>query len=136
MTAPESPPATKLAMQFAKELAKWTAAGFPRRNRWEREEIAAICSSCQNYVDERGDDRGYCGICFCPVHRYSQKLKWATTHCPDDPPKWTALDNEELEDRRVKGKLTKKEEEQIVKRVAKRKGCGGCGKPKNRKTKD
>jgi len=65
----------------------WVAAGKPLR---EDEEIKRIynthCKNCKYYTNN-----GYaCSQCGCYINDTNgwNKIAWATTHCPLDPPEW------------------------------------------------
>ena len=116
----------QMGAQYATELAKWTAAGFPRRNRVERNRVLAICLECKHFTKHpRISLQGRCDICLCPIGRWTQKLKWATTHCPDEPPRWKQLSAEQQEKRRTDRKMSP-EEAKAFERHLKKRPCGGC----------
>ncbi len=86
----------KRAKSLARELGRWLMAGCPRRSPAEQNAIAAICRACPKVrVMSSGAIR--CSICGCatgsgsepPSHEeHALKLLIATTHCPDNPPRW------------------------------------------------
>ncbi len=80
--------------QYRQEKEKWKAAGKPERT---DERVAEIydthCAPCENYIPiPLLTNRGQCGICSCLLSRDSEsanKIRWATTRCPLEEPKWT-----------------------------------------------
>lgn len=83
------PSNAKQAWNYAKALAKWTAAGMPKRDQAEIDRLFAICNSCEHFVN---DSRPHCGLCGCSCgegdNPLANKLAMGTEHCPLDPPKW------------------------------------------------
>jgi len=70
----------------------WVAAGKPLRS---PEAIRSIfnthCKPCEHYTETT---LGYaCDICGCFVNENNDfnKIAWATTRCPLDPPKWVEV---------------------------------------------
>jgi hypothetical protein len=74
------------ALQYLAERKKWVAAGKPVRFTDEIKQLFARCKKCNHYTGESCD---ICG-CFINESRKWNKLAWATTVCPDDPPRWGA----------------------------------------------
>lgn len=83
-------PTTKLSLthrldSYQQEREKWTKAGKPTRTPERIEQLfTAYCKPCTNYSGTN------CKICGCMINTTVglNKLYWATTKCPDDPPKW------------------------------------------------
>ena len=71
---------------YEKEHEEWVKAGKPTRNRRRRAQLYNICAMCENYTGKT------CKICGCMINLTPglNKLYWATTKCPLDPPKWEA----------------------------------------------
>jgi len=82
---------------YAKALARWSAAGLPIRSDEQVEELYSICSGCEEFEDDT------CTVCGCPVKRQDKmtgrkkvrrlsalrnKLRMATERCPRG--KWKA----------------------------------------------
>ncbi len=75
----ELPPIAIRGWNFAKALAKWTAAGFPRRDQAEIDQRLAICQACPNLKND------HCTLCGCACSEKNQlinKLALATEKCP------------------------------------------------------
>jgi hypothetical protein len=98
-TKPAFPPLRKLLVTYAKEVQRWQKAGRPNRSDAEVERLYAICSSktdpCVFFVPPTNDEKkGRCSLCGCRVNVSTygilNKLRMATTSCPDAPPKFTA----------------------------------------------
>lgn len=68
------------ARNYAKALARWTAAGFPTRTEEEVQRILhERCEPCESYVE------GRCKICRCQVNlgpAITNKIRMATEDCP------------------------------------------------------
>lgn len=120
-------------IEFLKENKKWRDAGSPERSQERIEEIFNICSSdeCQKYLSI-SENVGQCKVCSCYLRKDGHKInkiRYATTRCPLENPKW-------IEEDGIEKVETKKEEEpiqepppetqQFIKRPPKS-GCG-CGK--------
>ena len=95
----ELPSLRKQVVSYAKEIRRWQKAGQPNRSDAEVERLYGICSSqtepCRFFRPPTGDEKkGRCSICGCrvnvSVYGVLNKLRMATTSCPDDPPRWTA----------------------------------------------
>lgn len=74
-------------VSYEQELDKWEKAGKPVRSPERMKEIFDThCFHCPYYTGEK------CNICGCLINLTTglNKLRWATTYCPHDPPKWTA----------------------------------------------
>lgn len=77
--------------QFAKEYTKWVRSGKDVRPPEEIDRLFEICSACPNSeLIEDGDVR-MCNLCNCRLAPSSDdnkrnKLLWATTRCPMEPP--------------------------------------------------
>jgi len=74
----------KDVMHYATALARWTAAGFPKRSQEEVVRIeTTICRPCEHYLD------GRCKKCGCRVTQGQamvNKIRMATENCPEG--KW------------------------------------------------
>jgi hypothetical protein len=75
-------------IQFMQEREQWIRAGRPMRSRPKiRQLYDEVCKSCEHF----GNDE--CDVCGCRIKRntrFMNKLAWATTECPLNPPKWEA----------------------------------------------
>lgn len=69
------PGMAKMAVEFAKQSAKYIAANRPKREPEEVERIKQICEDC----DEHNAEKKRCYLCGC---RIDIKMTWATTRCP------------------------------------------------------
>lgn len=125
--------------RFLSERAKWKKAGSPIRNVHAIRELFIICSKCPHFVrSKKNMHEGNCGICSCRLSRekeYLNKLAWATTRCPLDPPKWLELpqyaelaepSDEEIKVEEQLAEEEKKKEQENPAPPEKKKGCG-CG---------
>jgi len=77
---------------FRAERKKWKEAGFPVRSEEKIKEIFNICKSndCGQFI-KSSETEGQCGICGCylkDINEGFNKIAWATTICPNDPPFW------------------------------------------------
>ena len=73
----------KLTLQFATEAAKYIKKGQPNVTADQYEQRLRICDECPN--KKIGTHNDTCGLCGCKI---AVKAKWATTECPDKPPRW------------------------------------------------
>lgn len=76
--------------QFTQEFLKWQKAGRPVRTQEKIVELFQICKSCENFNKDT-EDKGSCNICGCTLRSGGtqlNKLRWATTKCPLEEPKW------------------------------------------------
>lgn len=85
----------ELLKQYKKERKIWKDAGCPMRTKERIQELHSICEACPNFNPGKGMVPGYdqCDLCQCNLHPKKDelnKLSWATTHCPDNPPRWTS----------------------------------------------
>lgn len=85
----------QLLAQYYAERNIWEKVGRPERSEKRIRELYNICTRCPNFQHKRGWIPGYdrCGICQCNLHPSTlimNKLAWATTSCPNEPPLWTA----------------------------------------------
>jgi hypothetical protein len=77
------------AANFAAAAAQHVAAGAPMASQAEVQRRHDICTACPHF------DGKACGLCGCPVARerkWLSKLSWADQKCPDDPPRWGAVE--------------------------------------------
>lgn len=70
----------QLVWQFAKELTEHAQDGMKNVDPVTYKSRIELCNGCPNLTEH--STCSLCG-CFMPV-----KAKWATSRCPDDPPKW------------------------------------------------
>jgi len=89
MTSEDKPTPKSFAEKidsYEKEHEIWVKAGKPTRNRRRRAQLYSICAMCEHYTGKT------CEICGCMINLTPglNKLYWATTKCPNDPPKWVA----------------------------------------------
>jgi hypothetical protein len=89
---PGKPGLIRRAMNFTRAAVGHARSGFRRVSDEAREERRAICSKCPLF------DGSICTHkdCGCPIKDSSafiDKLSWASSKCPLDPPKWTAHAN-------------------------------------------
>ncbi len=76
----EPPPLIVRGVNFAMAMARWAAAGLPRRSQAEIDERLAICQSCEFYANH------VCSRCGCACVEQNQvinKLALATEKCPE-----------------------------------------------------
>ena len=77
-------------IRYLFERIRWNLAGCPTRSPDQIKDIFLThCSQCENFDGD--DTEGICGICGCLLKKSGKdfnKLYWATTRCPDNPPKW------------------------------------------------
>jgi hypothetical protein len=78
-------------MSFAEESLRWALSGFQIRTPKRIAEIFdGQCSKCPHFNKET-EVNGSCGLCGCAIRKDGgglNKLLWATTQCPDEPPRW------------------------------------------------
>lgn len=73
------------ATSYAMAYAHWVAAGQPVRSTEDQQEIIQEhCIPCQ-FFRPNGPR---CELCGCSLKLKSERLTWATTHCPANPPRW------------------------------------------------
>lgn len=81
-TSPPLPGIIKRAGQYAKAIARWTAAGSPTRTQAEIDGLLAVCRGCRQYNAQHAA----CAKCGCNVNSQASglanKLAMATEHCP------------------------------------------------------
>jgi hypothetical protein len=82
---PPSPATT--VPRYVTAVARWIAAGFPRRSDDEVDQIFEICRACKWM-----HAAGYCQKCGCRLSKSRQamtnKIRMATEHCPLPDQKW------------------------------------------------
>lgn len=75
---------------YAKALARWAAAGRPRRSQEEITEILIVCRACPYFrPGSKSTDNGHCKLCGCGLSEKNQvtnKAMMATENCPEK--KW------------------------------------------------
>lgn len=86
---------TELYRRYKEEERIWKEAGKPMRSPKEMRRIHSICSNCPLFLKGNGWIPGYdkCSDCQCNLHPsayFMNKIAWATTHCPANPPLWDA----------------------------------------------
>jgi len=128
------PSIVKRVFNFKAEHKIWVDAGKPMRPQHRIEEIFnRYCKDCQHF---NGKSCNICG-CFINTGTTLNKISWATTKCPDEPPKWepemkvpepTEYVEEEIIE---KGETTEESAasppEPVEVKPAKPKGGCGCG---------
>lgn len=69
-------------LRYVASLAKWSAAGFPRRERWDYLRVRAICERCKKWDSKKEA----CTFCGCSGQRsgpvWRNKLMMTTETCP------------------------------------------------------
>ncbi|MEM3063387.1 MAG: hypothetical protein QW303_07580 [Nitrososphaerota archaeon] len=81
----------KMSARFLKELKHWQDNNMPLRKKENIVQIFDICKNCEHF-EHKYQDTGHCKICGCRLtsdQEFLNKIAWATTKCPLDPPKWT-----------------------------------------------
>jgi hypothetical protein len=120
--------------RFISERAKWKKAGSVYRTTNEAQQLFEICKKCEHFK-KKGPAEGSCGICGCRLTRskeYFNKLAWATTRCPLEPPKWVEMkgfENIEVSEEEMQieeASVTKEEQEQLNNTAAPAKKKCGC----------
>ncbi len=110
---------------YREEKKKWIEANEPVRTDEKVLELYNICADCENYTPlPLFKDRGQCKICTCLLSKDGDrmnKLRWATTKCPLEEPKW-------LEEEEYRQEKSEPEPKQIGPdpHRGRNKGCG-CG---------
>jgi len=72
---------------YREAMARWRAAGKPRRWKAGIEAIFSICAACPEF-DRIAPWRGRCKVCRCYLGRHkhkwwqANKIALATEHCP------------------------------------------------------
>lgn len=111
----------KQLSRFARESKIWEDAGRPLR---PKETIAIlyneVCTPCPHFG---GDQCNQCGCTISPTARFRNKLAWATTQCPLQPPKFEAEPRENWVDPGIVVKAASAVVNPIVRAVGK--CCGG-----------
>jgi hypothetical protein len=78
---------------YRQEKKQWKEAGEPVRSDERVKELYNICASCEHYIPLPVlENRGQCAVCTCLLSVDDDrlnKLRWATTRCPLEEPKWT-----------------------------------------------
>ena len=73
------------SLSFRRAVARWTAAGFPKRTPEEVANLFAICKACPKFKPGKTDESGSCSKCGCQLgagNAVVNKLLWATEKCP------------------------------------------------------
>ena len=91
----------QMMKNYLSARSEWVDKGQPKRSPEKIQELHNICKECPHYKASPLDDyflKKYiinndgmgCEICGCFVNLNEEynKLAWATTKCPLDPPKW------------------------------------------------
>ena len=121
------PPFIKRVFNFKAEHNTWAKAGKPVRSQERIYEIYHDhCEPCEHFNGKS------CVICGCYINTGTNfnKILWATTKCPDDPPKWeeeTNIPEEEKEKEAEAVESTASLPEQPEIKQHKPKGGCGCG---------
>lgn len=114
---------------YEEELKRWEEAGKPVRSKEQMEKIFnTFCKHCSYYTGEK------CHICGCMINLTTglNKLRWATTRCPDNPPRWTedipvAEEKEAIIEQKEEGEPAPKQADpppDAAPTKRKKKGCG------------
>jgi len=86
-SAGSEPTVSGKAKHYLSAVARWIAAGFPKRSDEEVDRIYAVCQQCEAFHAD-----GYCRKCGCCLnrsrHAMANKIRMATEHCPLPEPKW------------------------------------------------
>ena len=122
-------------VRYVKERIKWELAGKPMRSEERiREIFHQICKPCPHF----GGD--HCKVCGCYLREdltkpKFNKIAWATTHCPDDPPKWIEELEADVDEEKAQEMAEKEVEEMekppqiVVRQRPAQKQSGCCGTP-------
>jgi hypothetical protein len=82
---PEKPGIIQRGMSYLSSRREWVDAGKPMRPEDKVKKIFEVkCKVCKHY---NGSSCNVCG-CFVNDGMNVNKIAWATTECPDDPPQW------------------------------------------------
>ena len=119
-------------ISYLKERFKWNKFGKPTRTDKEIQEIFNICKECHLF-QKHDENSGKCGVCGCNLSNDKNvafnKIAWATTHCPLDPPKWSTnlkVYDEEIEP--TQSELLRTEQDHLREaKLQKQPPKGGCG---------
>ena len=80
----EKPGFVKKAFNFAKATSEYVRNGMQNVNAEMYKARLDICKTCPIFDEKKGT----CTKCGCYIE---VKAKWATSTCPDDPPRWPAV---------------------------------------------
>jgi len=87
-----------VAVNFGKEYLTWKYNGSPVRSDERVIELYdKVCSPCTFFSKHPQKEEGICTLCRCPLakdDRKRNKLRYATTSCPDKPPRFAAEHDE------------------------------------------
>jgi hypothetical protein len=76
---PELPPLLIRGWNFASALARWTAAGMPRRTQQQINERLTVCQACPELIDNHCRQ---CGCACVETNQLMNKLALKTEVCP------------------------------------------------------
>lgn len=78
------------AVKYGAAYVRWKASGSPIRPEAEQRYIfEQICRTCPHFRP-RKKGGGKCNLCGCSLNLHTDKLKWSSECCPDNPPRWQA----------------------------------------------
>lgn len=83
----EKPTITQMARMFAYAAGQWAASGFRHVSQEVYQARLESCEGCYHWQGESAFGYGRCGKCGCS----GLKLFMATTRCPLEPPRWSAV---------------------------------------------
>jgi len=83
--SPQVKRALRLGVGLASETKRHINSGLTHADRATRRARDAICAECEHYRTKSGKR---CALCGC---RVPWKIGWASSKCPDNPPRWEAV---------------------------------------------
>lgn len=83
----EKPSVSQMARNFAYAATGWALSGFKHVSQEVYEFRLERCEGCHFWQGQSAFGYGRCGKCGCS----GLKLFMASTRCPLDPPRWTAI---------------------------------------------
>ena len=83
----KTPNIFQMLRTFTKELTKYVASGQPHVTAEQYADRLDTCTKCP-LLNEK---LMRCKVCGCLLEH---KAKWATTVCPDNPPRWKDITND------------------------------------------
>jgi len=75
-----------LVKQFTSEITHYVKNGMPNVSASEYQDRLEACNTCPHKKEST------CGLCGCVI---ALKAKMATSDCPDDPPRWPEIKENE-----------------------------------------
>jgi len=73
------------ARTFSESLWHHIRNGHKHVDQATRKARETICTKCEHYRPKNGKE---CALCGC---RMPWKISWASSDCPDNPPRWEAV---------------------------------------------